>query len=116
VAGLVAPEFQIFTPPNALAFANGMVSLIDHGLADCDQGFGVGVTDCSSGGFAFQEATAATVGMGSGWWKDVERCGKVGMRMVQKTSSVQDFSVLKVAVRPQSCALDTDSRNNDLGQ
>ncbi|CAL1161568.1 unnamed protein product [Cladocopium goreaui] len=55
--GLVAPEFQIFTPPNALAFANGMVSLIDHGLADCDQGFGVGVTDCSSGGFAFQEAT-----------------------------------------------------------
>ena len=64
MAGLVAPEFQIFTPPNALAFANGMVSLIDHGLADCDQGFGVGVTDCSSGGFAFQEATAATVGMG----------------------------------------------------
>ena len=62
-AGLVAPEFQIFTPPNALAFANGMVSLIDQGLADCDQGFGVSVTDCSSGHFAFEE-----VGMGDGGW------------------------------------------------
>lgn len=55
--GLVAPEFQIFTPPNALAFANGMVSLIDNGLAECDQGFGVAVSDCSSGTFTFQEAT-----------------------------------------------------------
>ena len=53
--GLVAPEFQIFTPPNALAFANGMVSLIDNGLAECDQGFGVTVSDCSSGSFTFQE-------------------------------------------------------------
>lgn len=54
--GLVAPEFQIFTPPNALAYANGLVSLIDHGLAECDQGFGVPNSECSSGGsFAFQE-------------------------------------------------------------
>lgn len=55
LAGLVAPEIQIFTPPNALAFANGMVSLIDNGLAECDQGFGVAVSDCSSGAFTFQE-------------------------------------------------------------
>ncbi|CAJ1332243.1 unnamed protein product [Effrenium voratum] len=54
--GLVAPEFQIYTPPNALAFANGMCSLIDAGLSDCNQGFGVEVSGCSSGSFDFTQA------------------------------------------------------------
>lgn len=53
--GLVAPEFQIYTAPNALAFANGMHSLINDGLSSCDSGFGVEVADCSAGTVSFQE-------------------------------------------------------------
>jgi len=53
--GLVAPEFQIYTAPNALAFANGMHSLINQGLSNCDDGFGVYVGDCSAGTTTFAE-------------------------------------------------------------
>eukprot|EP00928_Gymnodinium_smaydae_P011944 TRINITY_DN1436_c0_g1_i1.p1 TRINITY_DN1436_c0_g1~~TRINITY_DN1436_c0_g1_i1.p1 ORF type:complete len:1935 (-),score=245.15 TRINITY_DN1436_c0_g1_i1:282-5306(-) len=41
-AGTPAPEFEIFTPPNAMNFFNGMLSLIRYeGLTDCNLGFGV---------------------------------------------------------------------------
>jgi len=53
--GLVAPEFEIYTAPNALSFANGMHSLIETGLSDCDGGFGVEVGDCSAGSSSFAE-------------------------------------------------------------
>jgi cullin-associated NEDD8-dissociated protein 1 len=38
--GVVGPEFQIFTAPFAVGFLNGMTSLIDHGLVQCEKGFG----------------------------------------------------------------------------
>eukprot|EP00746_Dinoflagellata_sp_MGD_P168408 gnl/MRDRNA2_/MRDRNA2_99843_c0_seq1.p1 gnl/MRDRNA2_/MRDRNA2_99843_c0~~gnl/MRDRNA2_/MRDRNA2_99843_c0_seq1.p1 ORF type:complete len:1948 (-),score=297.36 gnl/MRDRNA2_/MRDRNA2_99843_c0_seq1:198-6041(-) len=38
--GLVAPEFQIFTPPLAMGFLNGMFSLIQGGLRKWGGGFG----------------------------------------------------------------------------
>lgn len=39
---LVAPEFQIFTPPNAVGLLNGLMSFIHHGeLSSCDAGFGL---------------------------------------------------------------------------
>jgi len=53
--GLVAPEFEIYTAPNALNFANGMHSLINQGLSNCDGGFGVEVGDCSAGSTSFVE-------------------------------------------------------------
>merc|ERR1711998_500854 len=39
-SGLVAPEFQIFTAPFAVGFLNGITSLIDNGLVECEEGFG----------------------------------------------------------------------------
>jgi len=39
-ASLVAPEFEIFTPPYAVGFLNGMIELINHGLSSCNGGFG----------------------------------------------------------------------------
>jgi len=39
-ATLVAPEFEIFTPPYAVGFLNGMVELINSGLRSCNGGFG----------------------------------------------------------------------------
>jgi cullin-associated NEDD8-dissociated protein 1 len=39
-AGLVAPEAQISTAPLTIGFLNGLSSLIDYGLTDCDNGFG----------------------------------------------------------------------------
>jgi len=40
--GLVAPEFQIFTPPLAMGFLNGMFSLVKSGLTKYHGGFGRG--------------------------------------------------------------------------
>ncbi|CAK0857865.1 unnamed protein product [Prorocentrum cordatum] len=37
---LVAPEFQIFTPPFAIGFLNGVASLLDHGVSKCEDGLG----------------------------------------------------------------------------
>eukprot|EP00933_Yihiella_yeosuensis_P021713 TRINITY_DN1715_c0_g1_i2.p1 TRINITY_DN1715_c0_g1~~TRINITY_DN1715_c0_g1_i2.p1 ORF type:complete len:1866 (-),score=308.01 TRINITY_DN1715_c0_g1_i2:397-5517(-) len=48
-SGLVGPEFEIFTPPTAIRFANGMTSLMDHGLGRCDGGFGVHSSNCANG-------------------------------------------------------------------
>jgi len=45
----VGPEFQILTPPAAISFMNGMFSLIEHGLGQCDAGFGYHAEGCSSG-------------------------------------------------------------------
>eukprot|EP00746_Dinoflagellata_sp_MGD_P086016 gnl/MRDRNA2_/MRDRNA2_34029_c0_seq1.p1 gnl/MRDRNA2_/MRDRNA2_34029_c0~~gnl/MRDRNA2_/MRDRNA2_34029_c0_seq1.p1 ORF type:complete len:1786 (-),score=331.31 gnl/MRDRNA2_/MRDRNA2_34029_c0_seq1:135-5372(-) len=39
--GLYAPEFQIFTPPAAMGFLNGMFSLISRGLNAHQGGFGL---------------------------------------------------------------------------
>ncbi|CAE6922516.1 unnamed protein product [Symbiodinium natans] len=47
--GKVAPEFQIFTPPMIINFLNGISSLVDHGLGDCDRGFGERGLACSQG-------------------------------------------------------------------
>ena len=50
--GLVGPEFEIFTPPMAISFMNGMTSLIDRGLGPmhCDGGFGFEAPEnCSNG-------------------------------------------------------------------
>merc|ERR1719189_1407098 len=38
---LVAPEFQIFTPPFALGLLNGLASLLSDGVSSCDDGFGI---------------------------------------------------------------------------
>ncbi|CAK0794555.1 unnamed protein product [Prorocentrum cordatum] len=46
--GLVAPEFEIFTPPYALAWLNGMLSLVDTGgLTQCEHGLGQHVRTCA---------------------------------------------------------------------
>jgi len=50
--GLVGPEFEIFTPPMAISFMNGMTALIEHGLGpmSCDGGFGFEAPrNCSNG-------------------------------------------------------------------
>jgi uncharacterized protein (DUF1501 family) len=46
--GLVAPEFQIYTPPFALGFLNGMKSLITGGLSNCEDGFGPSSGGCGT--------------------------------------------------------------------
>merc|ERR1719356_1897174 len=46
--GLVAPEFEIFTPPYALTWLNGMMSLVETGgLTRCDHGLGMWVRTCA---------------------------------------------------------------------
>mmetsp|Transcript_45400 Transcript_45400/g.72465 ORF Transcript_45400/g.72465 Transcript_45400/m.72465 type:complete len:694 (+) Transcript_45400:3-2084(+) len=37
----VAPEFQLFTPPLAVGWLNGMMSFSQHGMTECDEGFGI---------------------------------------------------------------------------
>ena len=39
-AGLVAPEAQLATTPFIIGLLNGLVSLINHGLSNCERGFG----------------------------------------------------------------------------
>ena len=39
-AGLVAPESQLLTAPQTIAWLNGMTSLVTHGLSACRAGFG----------------------------------------------------------------------------
>ncbi|CAJ1350015.1 unnamed protein product [Effrenium voratum] len=47
---MVGPEFEIFTPPLAISFVNGLTSLIERGLGVCDGGFGFeSPSDCSTG-------------------------------------------------------------------
>merc|ERR1711959_861786 len=38
--GVFAPEFQIFTAPWAIGLTNGLMSMIDYGVSDCEDGFG----------------------------------------------------------------------------
>lgn len=48
--GMVGPEFQIFTPPMAISFTNGLTSLIELGLGPCSGGFGFNAPqNCSNG-------------------------------------------------------------------
>jgi len=47
--GLVAPEFQIFTPTQMINFVNGAASLIDRGFGSCDRGFGTEAPDDPDG-------------------------------------------------------------------
>ena len=48
--GMVGPEFQIFTPPMAISFTNGLNSLIELGLGPCSGGFGFDAPqNCSNG-------------------------------------------------------------------
>jgi cullin-associated NEDD8-dissociated protein 1 len=44
--GKVAPEFEIFTPPLALNWLNGMLSLVEYGLSQCDEGIGYHTRSC----------------------------------------------------------------------
>lgn len=44
-AGLVAPESMILTAPYITGFLNGMLSLINYGLTNCDNGLGSEVDD-----------------------------------------------------------------------
>ena len=47
---MVGPEFEIFTPPMAISFANGLTSLIEVGLGPCEGGFGFNAPqNCSNG-------------------------------------------------------------------
>lgn len=54
--GSVAPEFQIFTAPMAAGFLNGMLSLIEHGLSHCDEGFGLSARSCKQGALTLEES------------------------------------------------------------
>lgn len=47
--GMVAPEFQVFTPTQIINFVNGVSALIDHGLSDCSRGFGESEPTCAYG-------------------------------------------------------------------
>merc|ERR1712176_254228 len=42
-AGLVAPESQLLTAPQTIAWLNGMTSLINYGLSSCANGFAEGL-------------------------------------------------------------------------
>jgi len=53
--GLVGPEFEIFTPPLALGFLNGMLSLVEHGISNCGSGFGIATRVCGQGVLNFTE-------------------------------------------------------------
>merc|ERR1719428_2375251 len=55
----VAPEFQIFTAPWAIGFTNGILALIDHGLSDCEGGFGPKAPSggCAQGKLMLNEST-----------------------------------------------------------
>merc|ERR1712232_461826 len=59
--GIVAPEFQIFTPPFAAGFHNGMLSLIDGGLNHCNGGFHMSLYSCSEaeGNLTYKGAATA---------------------------------------------------------
>jgi cullin-associated NEDD8-dissociated protein 1 len=58
--GIVSPEFQIFTPPLLAGFLNGMMSIIEHGVSNCDKGFGRSTASCSeSGSLTFEEQGSA---------------------------------------------------------
>ena len=35
-----APEFEIFTAPSVIGLLNGLLSLVEHGVSSCDDGFG----------------------------------------------------------------------------
>merc|ERR1712050_703980 len=62
VDDLVAPEFQIFTPPFLVGFLNGMMSLIEHGLSECDAGFGKKLRTCNGAGtLLFGEGLATAI-------------------------------------------------------
>ena len=49
----VGPEFEIFTPPLAISFVNGLTSLIEKGL---------GPSHCNAGGFGFAAGSNCSVG------------------------------------------------------
>eukprot|EP00913_Durusdinium_trenchii_P018102 g17010.t1 len=51
--GKVGPEFEIFTPPLAIGFMNGLTSLIEHGL---------GPAHCETGGMGFAAPSNCSVG------------------------------------------------------
>jgi len=59
---LVAPEFEIFTPPLAINLVNGINSLVSNGVSHCEYGFGAydGNRFCNRGTLEFtEEVTAA---------------------------------------------------------
>ncbi|KAH8060839.1 DUF1800-containing protein [Aureococcus anophagefferens] len=55
--GLVAPEAQVMEGARLIGLANGLYSLIRHGLSRCDRGFGGGTGNCNrwpaGGGLAY---------------------------------------------------------------
>ncbi|KAH8075738.1 hypothetical protein JL721_1759 [Aureococcus anophagefferens] len=55
--GLVAPEAQVMEGARLIGLANGLYSLIRHGLSRCDRGFGGGTGNCNrwpaDGGLAY---------------------------------------------------------------
>merc|ERR1719199_580034 len=55
----VAPEFQIFTPPFAVGFLNGIFSAVDEGISRCGVGFGNsgGHPTCTGGTIGFTRGT-----------------------------------------------------------
>lgn len=70
-AGLVGPEVQIGTSPFVVGYLNGLTSLIDNGLTNCNNGFGWGggVRNCrnkttinqtNDGALTYQPAVGAT--------------------------------------------------------
>ena len=48
-AGLVAPESQLLTAPQTIAWLNGMTSLVTYGLSSCSDGFGRGISGQTCG-------------------------------------------------------------------
>eukprot|EP00969_Alexandrium_andersonii_P252307 11150830-Alexandrium_andersonii.AAC.1 len=57
---LVAPEFQIFTPPYFVGYLNGVASLIQSGVGDhCDKSVGVGLSVGVSTGGRWREICPA---------------------------------------------------------
>ncbi|CAK0846847.1 unnamed protein product, partial [Prorocentrum cordatum] len=61
--GLVAPEFEIFTPPFAIQWLNGMLSLVDSGSLDqCNEGFGLSSRTCNQpeGNLSFSVSSSST--------------------------------------------------------
>jgi len=56
---IIAPEFQIFTPPLSIGMMNGLTALVKNGISNCDSGFGFRTTHCKRGEFKFVPSDAS---------------------------------------------------------
>lgn len=89
---LVAPEFQIFTPPHFIGFLNGMSSLIKNGVSDrCDSGNGFGIRPNAYDGLS---------------WEEICPMGRLVSDLGDENATIQELDVLLTGGRLTDVAKD----------